>query len=30
MNSIQQFCFIVIGGTILKLIYLLIINLNNY
>ena len=30
MNNIQQFTFIVIGGTIIKLIYILITNLNTY
>lgn len=30
MNNLQQFTFIVIGGTIIKLIYILIINLNTY
>lgn len=30
MNNIQQFTFIVIGGTIIKLIYILITNLNQY
>lgn len=30
MNNLQQFTFIVIGGTIIKLIYILITNLNNY
>jgi hypothetical protein len=30
MNNLQQFTFIVIGGTIIKLIYILITNLNTY
>ena len=30
MNNLQQFTFIVIGGTIIKLIYILITNLNQY
>lgn len=30
MNNLQQFTFIVIGGTIIKIIYILITNLNTY